>query len=199
MIIVRQGQELNLINTIRLSEAGLVELECLGAIKNIIRIGAFHGRDDSFYQQRYGAKLWAFGEMDFSHNEHVDYDLSAGKLPIKNAQLFSFHSTSYPEALIILDINDGILVSCDSIKNWLKKDIYFDDASYELMRNSSALGRAHIDPTWLGAMKPSKKELAKISELKFNSLLSAHGDPLLGNARAAVLQSIGRVSSCLIG
>ena len=63
MTIVRHGDELTLINTIRLDDKGLQQLDALGDVKNIVRLGAFHGQDDAFYQQRYHAKLWALKGM----------------------------------------------------------------------------------------------------------------------------------------
>ncbi len=53
MTIVRSGSELTLINTVRLNEEALQKLDALGVVTNIVRIGAFHGRDDAFYQNRY--------------------------------------------------------------------------------------------------------------------------------------------------
>ena len=59
MTIVREGGELTLINTVRLDDAGLGELEKLGKVANVVKIGSLHGRDDAFYVARYGAKFWA--------------------------------------------------------------------------------------------------------------------------------------------
>src|ERR1700730_7586030 len=58
MIIVRDNERVSLINTVRLSDQGISSLNSLGKVENIIRIGAFHGRDDRFYLDRYNAKLW---------------------------------------------------------------------------------------------------------------------------------------------
>lgn len=190
MVIVRQDGALTLINTVRLNEDGLKSLENLGQVKNIIRIGAFHGRDDAFYQERYQAKFWAFSSMEFSHDERLDFDLKEGALPLADSELFTFKTTTFPEALIVINIEGGILVSCDSIKNWTKRDAYFDEATFELMRRSGSIGEAKIDLTWLQAMNPSKDEIQKITQLKFKHLLSAHGDPLNNKAKKAVDDSI---------
>jgi len=195
MVIVRQDGELTLINSVRLSENGLKSLEHLGQIKNIIRIGAFHGRDDAFYQERYQAKLWAFSSMEFSHGERLDFDLKKGMLPLADSELFIFTSTAFPEALILLNIHGGILISCDSIKNWTKRDQYFDKETFELMKRSGSIGEAKIDSTWVQAMKPSREEIKKISQLQFMHLLSAHGEPLKNRAKAAVLHSINIFSN----
>lgn len=190
MIIVRQDNELTLINSVRLSDEGLKSLEKLGKIKNIIRIGAFHGRDDAFYQDRYHALLWAYAKMDFSHGEVLDFDLRENKLPIANAELFTFTTTNFPEALIVLNTHDGILISCDSIKNWTKQDEYFDEQTFKLMKDGGSVGEAKIDATWLAAMNPSRDELEKIRALQFATLLSAHGEALKHRAKTAVNASI---------
>jgi hypothetical protein len=46
MTIVRDGDELTVINSVRLSAAGEAELRRLGAIKRLVRLGNFHGMDD---------------------------------------------------------------------------------------------------------------------------------------------------------
>ncbi len=191
MIIVRQNSELTLINTVRLSDQGLSELERLGTVKHIIRIGAFHGRDDAFYQHRYGAKLWAIPGMELSHGERIDVDLSTTPLPLNKARLMVFQTTQHKEALIVLDSEQGgVLVSCDSIKNWTRKDEFLDAETFELMRKSGSIGQALIDQTWLSAMQPAQEELEKILSLDFKHLLSAHGDALKNDAKSAVRKSI---------
>jgi len=61
MIILRQNEELTLIGTIRLSpqdESDESELEGLGTIKHVIRLGYYHGTDDQYYVDRYCAGFW---------------------------------------------------------------------------------------------------------------------------------------------
>ena len=48
MAIVRDGGSLTLINTVRLDEAGLEAMDALGAVGDIVMLGASHGRDDAF-------------------------------------------------------------------------------------------------------------------------------------------------------
>jgi|TARA_B110000438_G_scaffold300029_1_gene351487 hypothetical protein len=59
MAIVRNGSELSLINPVRMNEKGEKQLEALGKVANIIRLGPFHGMDDSYYVEKYGAHMWA--------------------------------------------------------------------------------------------------------------------------------------------
>jgi len=55
MIILRQGEDLTLINPVRLSAEGLNDLDALGKVINIVRLGDFHGLDNQFYIRRYKA------------------------------------------------------------------------------------------------------------------------------------------------
>jgi len=45
MIILRNDDKLSLINTVRLDDTGLMALDALGKVENVIRIGAFHGME----------------------------------------------------------------------------------------------------------------------------------------------------------
>ncbi|WP_114287969.1 hypothetical protein [Candidatus Halocynthiibacter alkanivorans] len=46
MTVIRDGGALTLINTIRLDDAGLDALDALGLVRHIVKLGAYHGRDD---------------------------------------------------------------------------------------------------------------------------------------------------------
>src|ERR1051325_7146413 len=53
MTIVREGERLVLVNTVRLAEESLAELDKLGKVTDVIRLAANHGQDDPFYADRY--------------------------------------------------------------------------------------------------------------------------------------------------
>src|ERR1700742_4164997 len=57
MTVIVEGEPLTLVNTVRLDEAGLAALDKLGKVTDVIRIAAFHGMDDPFYADRYGARV----------------------------------------------------------------------------------------------------------------------------------------------
>ncbi len=59
MTIVQEGERLVLVNSVRLNEEGLARLDALGKVSDVIRLAGFHGMDDPFYADRYGAKVWA--------------------------------------------------------------------------------------------------------------------------------------------
>ena len=59
MAIVRHGQDLTLINAVRMDDAGLAALDALGNVRHVLRLGPLHGIDDAFYVERYRADFWS--------------------------------------------------------------------------------------------------------------------------------------------
>jgi hypothetical protein len=59
MTVVRDGKALTLINSIGFDGAGLAQLDALGRVAHVVKIGSLHGRDDAFYEARYRARFWA--------------------------------------------------------------------------------------------------------------------------------------------
>lgn len=82
MTIIREGDALTIINSVRLDEKGLKDLDALGKVKNLVRIGDMHGVDDPFYKDRYNAKFWALPAMGMQEMLNVDQELvEGGELP----------------------------------------------------------------------------------------------------------------------
>lgn len=193
MIIIRNQDKLSLINTVRLTDEGLKQLASLGEIENVIRIGSFHGRDDAFYLDQYNTKLWALPNMAHANNREADYNLTLdGLMPFINCKVFTFNSSKFPEAVLHINQNNGILVTCDSIKNWLTRDEFFSDSTAELYETQKLFGHATVNKIWLRATQVDKSELLALEKLKFRHLLSAHGEPLLNDAYEYVIKTLSR-------
>ena len=92
MTIVRSGSALTLINTVRLNDEGLQKISSLGEVKNIVRIGAFHDRDDAFYKHQYpNAQLWTLIGVSYDDGLVADRTLVAGgEMPFPDCSLFIF-------------------------------------------------------------------------------------------------------------
>lgn len=191
MVIVRDNNKLTLINTVRLDDSGLIKLDNLGKVENVVRIGAFHGRDDAFYLERYQAKLWALPEMVHDNAKITDVELTAkNPMPFSNGSLFVFETSVFPEGILHIDREGGILVTCDSIKNWLAADEFFSQATAKLYEAQGFFGTASISSIWKQATKVQSSDLVRLKSLKFKHLLSAHGAPLLNSAYEQVSKSI---------
>ncbi|WP_421865904.1 hypothetical protein [Motiliproteus sp.] len=184
MTVVRDDDRLIIINSVRLTEEGLAELDRLGRVTDVIRLGALHGRDDPFYVDRYGAEYWALPGVEHDAGLQVTRHLNeAEPLPISDASLFAFRTTKIPEAIIRLDRAGGILVACDALQNWLAPDEHFSDSSKEVMQQMGFFTPANLGPVWVQAAAPEGDDFSRLKELTFNHALCGHGEPLRDTAR----------------
>lgn len=191
MIIVREERKLSLINSVRLTEEGLRVLEQLGRVDKVIRIGAFHGRDDAFYVNQYQAALWALPGMQDQHGCPIDIELTEqGPQPFTECSVLIFKTAQFPEAVLYIQRQGGILVSCDSIKNWLSADAYFSEQTAAAYQAQGFFGRATISKVWQQAMAVNASDFERLKALHFRHLLSAHGEPLLDSAYQDVCNTI---------
>ena len=156
-------------------------------------MGAFHGRDDAFYLDRYHAKLWALTEMNHSNNRVTDIQLIPnGQMPLPNCSIFIFETSKHPEGILHIAQEGGILITCDSIKNWLAPDRFFSTETVKIYKEQGFFGAANISNVWKQACNVSPSDFVRLKTLKFHHLLSAHGEPLLNNAYEFVVKTIRR-------
>ena len=192
MTVVREDGKLTLINTLRLDAQGLLELEALGTVSNIVKLGSFHGRDDAFYVHRYpDAKVWAPPGMPHDLGVVTDRELGPESMPLSRTQSFVFATASNVEAIIRLDREGGILVACDSLQNVEAFDEYYNEKAKVAL--AKFVGRALIGLGWRNAAKPEASDFERISAMQFQHLLPAHGTPLLHDAKSALQTSFARV------
>jgi hypothetical protein len=203
MTIVKEGERLVLVNTVRLDEAGLSKLDALGKVTDVVRIAGNHGSDDPFYADRYGAKVWAVNGMRYTagfdakaettyFDGHVEIE-DASALPLAGAKLHVMHS-SPPEALLILEREGGVCIAGDCLQNWNAPDDYFNLFARVMMRVLGFIKPYNVGPAWLKQCKPPKDELAAVTKLAFEHVLPAHGKPVIGGARAKFAPVLERVS-----
>lgn len=196
MVIVRNGSELTLVNTVRLNEEGLKKLELLGSVTHIVRIGAFHGRDDAFYRNQYPtAQLWTLKGMTYESGLKSDRDLTPeGAMPFSGCSLFVFETSRLPEGILHIDREGGILISCDSIQNITSTDKFYSPETAKSFQDQGLVKPANITPIWLGATHTSAADFHRLlTTMTFGHLLTAHGDPLMNTAYEQVSATVKRV------
>jgi hypothetical protein len=193
MTVVREGTSLTLINAVRLDDVGLKALDALGTVDHVVKIG-FHGMDDAFYVDRYGAKLWALPGVRHEGGLSTDLELAAGgPTPFSDCGVFVWETATTPEALLIIERNGGIAIACDSLQNWIGPDRFFDDASTARMKEMGFFAKANVGPGFLMESKPERSDFEAIEKLRFSHLLSGHGEPLRDTARADVSATVSRI------
>ena len=192
MIILRNGEELTLVNAVRLNEEGEAALAKLGRVKHVIQIG-FHGMDNAYYIDRYGAKCWTVPR----EGETGDVELAEDtELPIPDARVFMFHDTKLPEAAILLEREGGLLITCDSIQHWAPHKL-MSGAAKLITRIMGFQFPAQIGPPWRGVQTPEggslKADFGRLAQLPFSHIVGGHGGLLKNDGQARLAETMTRV------
>ena len=194
MVVVREDDVLTLVNPIRLSADGEAQLEALGTVQHVVRLGAFHAADDAYTVARFNAQYWSQPHSTNQIELKPDQILSArGPLPLKSASLFEFSETARPECALLIHRGNGTLITCDGLQH------YGDYSRHSLLAKicMPLLGFPRtvvIGPMWKKALTKENGSLypdfERLSQLPFDCLVSAHGTPLMAGAHAAVSRAI---------
>lgn len=194
MTVVREGDQLTIINSVRLSEEGLAALESLGNVVNIVRIGDMHGVDDPFYLDRYDATFWALPKMRIQDGLKVDKELVVGgELPFSECSLFVFETTKRPECILRIEKEGGIMIACDSLQNWLEPDEFFTEETVKTMKEMGFFAAANLGPAWLHECEPQAEDFAQLKKVQFKHALCGHGSPLQDSAMEAYHATFERI------
>ena len=196
MVVLRDGSDITLISPVRLSQEGEAALDALGTVKHVVRIGPAHGYDDRYYVEHYGAEFWRHRIGGRYLIPKVTKALAGGaKLPVKDAELFAFEETKFPEFAILVKRDGGLLITCDSLQNWVNR------------RHCSLLARVAmpitgfklntlVGPPWKKAMTREggslRPDFERLLELDFDHLIAAHGALCRGGAKARVREAVAR-------
>jgi len=188
--------ELTLVNTMPLNDDGLRKLNSLGKIKNTLRIGGFHGRDDAFYKEKFGATVYALKGHGYSKkfdkipidpkNGYMQADIlldEDSELPIPNATLKLFKTSSPVEAILHLDLEGGVLVTGDSLQNTGSPDSFFNLPAKIMMKKFGFFKPYNVGPGWVQFASPSIREIRSILDLDFDHVLPGHGEAVIGSAK----------------
>ncbi len=200
MTIIRQNGDLILISAVRLNEKGLKNLDALGKVKHVVKLGAYHlgqknGLDDAFYIDRYQATLWALPGMKHNHGLTTDQELTEQNLPIQGARFFVYSSSKMPEGLLLLNQEDGIVIAADSLQNWAEVDTFFSDKAAAMMQQAGFFQPANIGPEWRRMNQPNAEDFCLVKALNFKHLLPSHGTPILNSAKEQISSTIDTLYS----
>lgn len=196
MVILKEGDELSLINPVRMDEESLSALAKLGNVKRILRLGDFHGLDDAFYIDRYKCEFWAQeGQETYKMPQATNRISASVESPFPNSEFFIFESAKYPEAALLIK-KHKLLITTDSVQ-------YHCDWSYFTALTKFAfklLGfktGVNIGPPWLKRVTAKgtslKTDFESLLALEFDSIVAAHGLPMRSGAKQALRQEVDRV------
>ncbi|MCO4772978.1 MAG: hypothetical protein KDA24_23295 [Deltaproteobacteria bacterium] len=200
MVVLREDERLIIVNSLRLDDAGLAELDTLGKVTDVVRLAGGHGSDDRFYKQRYGATVWAMrgqtyftgtdpdkGSEYFTPDGYLDEE---SDLPVRGASLFLFE-TAPSEGVLRIEAGGGTLIAGDSLQHWHSTaGPHFNLLAKVGMRILGFIKPHQLGPGWVKACRPSGTKLRSLLDLAFENVLPAHGDVVRGGAREAYRPAI---------
>lgn len=140
--------------------------------------------------ETFGTEFWCQPGAEAYPEPTIDVELNEQtQLPFPNASLFCFQGLLQPEAALLLDVGDGLLLTCDAIQNY--GDYLHNTLLAKIMMPFVGFPKTTIiGPFWLKLLTPEgaslEGEFARLLELEFDTLLSAHGSLLRTGAHAAV-------------
>lgn len=189
MIIIKQGDQLTLINPVRLNASELSKLDQLGQVKDVVRLGDFHGLDDPFYIDRYAATFWCQSGQSTYKLPAARRFVEAGPVtPIENSEFFVFEGALFPEAALLLKDSE-LLVTTDSLQHitdWSYTTLF---TKFVLRFMGFRIGLL-IGGPWLKRVTPKggsmKPDFERLLQLEFDNLIAAHGGLLRGGAKERV-------------
>lgn len=109
--------------------------------------------------------------------------------------MFEFKTTQVPEAILHLDRNDGMLIACDALQNWLRPDSYFSEDSRQMMQEMGFFTPANLGPVWVQVAAPQAEDFIRLQALNFRHVLCGHGEPLLETAKEDYAATFRRMFS----
>ncbi|MCA9600258.1 MAG: hypothetical protein KC776_43440 [Myxococcales bacterium] len=194
MVIVRSGSDLTLISSLRLSSQGEAELERLGTVKHVVKIGYAHGMDDAYNLQRFGAQYWALPGGARAKDPKPEQELTPDHLPFDDAELFVFEQTLQKEAALLVKRAGGILITCDAVQNWPSTEGCSLMAKPITHLMGFTARPAQIGPPWRKGMTPPggslRADFERLAALDFKHLIGGHGAPLRDTAKADLQKTV---------
>jgi len=185
MTVVRQHGELVVLNSVRLTAEGEKELEKLGTVKHVVRVGFFHGYDDAYYVDRFGAQLWTPPTVDVPGAKVIGKEGS----PIEGSQVFVFEKGKKGEVAIVLEREGGILVTCDAYQNWET----FDGCNgpCKVVMKLMGFQARHVGGPWTKTMGQGiRADFDRLLAMDFRHLAPAHGEVLRDDAKQGLREAV---------
>ncbi|WGL15286.1 hypothetical protein PVT68_10945 [Microbulbifer bruguierae] len=190
MGIVRSGEDLLLVNPVRLCPAGEERLCDLGRVRQAVRLGYYHGCDDLYYRDRFNVFFW---RQEHSNHYPVppadQFLVDGGTCPVSGGRVFEFSNSRVPEAALLVPQAGGLLLTCDALQYW-RDWTGCSWAGKWLLRFGGVHRGMQVVQSWRSRATPgdenSQRWLAadfqRLLNLPFFHLLAAHGDFCADNA-----------------
>jgi len=194
MTIIKEGDELHIINSVRVKEETEAEILKLGKPKHVYKLGWSHGMDDPYYVEKFDATLWAMPGMKGRMGVEPKKELTEeAELPMKGAKFFKFKAcVKQLEGAIWLERNGGMVVVCDTLTNYAEPWDGYGTGGKLIIKTVSGPPGSHLKPLRKnlvkdgGTAKGFGEDIVRLCDMKFDVMFSAHGWPLKPKADETV-------------
>ena len=198
MLVIRNGTELSLVNPIRLNDSEEQSLLSLGQIRHVLRLGDFHGLDDPYYVDKFGAEFWSQEGQVTYPSPTPDHIITENiKPPMPDAEFFVFSSATVPESALLLK-EKRLLITTDAIQHYTEWT--YTSLLAKLMlpllgfKKDLLIGRP-----WIKKVTPKggsmRVDFERLLQLEFDHLISAHGSLLRDDARSRLKNVVEKTFS----
>ena len=194
MVVLRQDGALTVIGAVRLNTEAEAALDALGNVQHVIRLGYYHGLDDRYYVEHYGAAFWCQADSsNYPDPEPTHVISEQTTLPVAEAESFVFHLTKFPESAILLHRHGGLLITCDSLHHWTDWR-YCNLPSRLVMPLLGFKLTTIVGPPWRKIMTPKggslRPDFERLLALEFDHHIGAHGRLCRGGAHDLVQAAV---------
>jgi hypothetical protein len=196
MLAVRTADGWVLLNPVRLSESAEAELLAKGPFKHAVRLGTYHARDDRYYVEKFGVEFWGVPGKQTYPEPRFSREIGEGQpFPIPGAKVVIFKNATLAECVVCLP-QHRLLVTCDSVQHY-DRDPLISLLGKLVMYPMGFFTPCVIGPIWLKTVTPPgggmRGDFERVLALDFDHLISAHGTPKLGGAKAALARNVARL------
>lgn len=182
MYVIKDGEDVVLIDPFTLPESETKELEALGVPTLILITGRLHVRDADAYRKRYGAKILANREAVPELGIGVDDAFGDGETLPGGLTTIEMPGTIPGETILRREQGKGVLIVGDALWN-----LRLSECGLILGLFMRLLGW----PEGFGAMpkllmandKLATESYQKLLDYDFDQILVSHGQPILRDAK----------------
>lgn len=196
MVAVLADKGWVLFNPVRLSEAAEQQLLAQAPIRHAVRLGTYHGRDDAYYVDRFGADFWCVpGVQEHPEPRPARTISEAGPLPLADAKVVIFSAATRAECAVLLPAH-RLLLTCDAVQHY-ERDPLLSPLARVVMWPMGFFTPCVIGPLWLKWTTPPggslRADFERVLALDFDHLIGGHGTPKIGDAKAALARNVAKL------
>lgn len=188
MTVIKQGSDVVIVNSMRVSPEMEAEIQKLGKIKHIVQIAGGHGDYDQYYIDTFKATFWDLPGRDEAKTPKGDKILSdGGDFPVQGAKVMQIKDVSVSEFVVWLPHGGGTLVTGDFIQNGRPKQfVNFMGGVFTHMVGFNN-GRCSCPPLFRLGFNTGEcmyaNNVPRIMALDFKNIAPGHGPAQIGDAK----------------